>query len=71
MFKSTCWMEFIRQLRQSSPASTTSLETTKDSRPNRAMEKDRDKKTPRAKNRTRGDALYRETVQEFCQRKVG
>lgn len=35
------------------------------------MEKDRDKKTPRAKNRTRGDALYRETVQEFCQRKVG
>lgn len=33
--------------------------------------KDEDKKTPRAKDQARGDALYRETVQEFCQRKVG
>ncbi len=51
-------------------ARTTSRYLKEVARTKKGFEKAGDKKTPRAKNRTRGDALYRETVQEVSQRKV-
>jgi len=63
---------FLHNLRQleDHAARTTSRYLKEVAKTKKGFEKAGDKKTPRAKNRTRGDALYRETVQEFGQRKV-